>query len=648
MPHSTFAKTTLLLAIGMLAAACSSSDDRSLVVLDVQLGSGAVAPESVHLSASSAGIEVHAADVPWAKATSGILEVGLFIPSGVAGPVSITAKGMSGGAKVLEGALAQPVSLKVGGSVGPFPLVLNPPFVPPPAYDAGVDGASAEAGTPDAAVSDGLALDVGADGSPSEAGIPEVGVADSAGQVDLAFADVVAQDSPLTVDVADATPAVPDGPLVLADGANPGEAGEAGHVPGWEPAQNIENDIINRSYYPVVAVEPVSENVYVAWSENVAVKVRRWNRTSGTWEKTMVPETRGSPQDVTIGADAKGNIILAWGQGDSSLEGVWASRTSDGLSWSPPVHVASRYCWNLRLAVARNGTARAVYTKQAADSSWPLYSAYYDGTSWTENATIVAPDTNNSDQDPNLVVDASGDGILIFDSQSTGVAAVTLTGQTFSAPTTMNPNYSTNYLGSRAIAVNRKGEGVFVWSEYPGANMGIFARTYNPASGWSSVSPSIVSASSIYSVAAAIDEQDNVTILFQQSISTGANVMGIHGTVSGTWGDVAVLETDNVAGNLLTEYAFPKLAIDASGNVLAVWRKDLSTSSTTTYGAYASRFSGGSWLPQFQLGQRTGLEVPEQSVSVADSGFGAASFYFRSETTTTDPEAYNAEVAFFR
>ncbi|HEX7500125.1 MAG TPA: hypothetical protein VF524_07435 [Polyangia bacterium] len=36
------------------------------------------------------------------------------------------------------------------------------------------------------------------------------------------------------------------------------------------------------------------------------------------------------------------------------------------------------------------------------------------------------------------------------------------------------------------------------------------------------------------------------------------------------------------------------------------------------------------------------------NVSVADSGFGAATFYFRSDNTTTDPDAYNATVALYR
>ncbi len=657
MRHFSSARNVLLL--GILAAACSSKDERSLVVVDVQLGSGVTAaPDSVHLSAKSGGNEVKTADVPWSKATNGVLEVGLFISSGVSGEVTISAQGKrQGETQPFLESTDQPATLKVGGSVGPVQLVLSAIAVAP---DGGVD-AGASDGAPDVASTDAIALDAGRDVGLPDGPISETGFVDRANSPDEKAADVGSGDVPSAPDAADTNPVQPDGPPVQPDAPSvqpdAKDAIEAGHVPGWEPAQNIENDVINASYYPVVAVDPVNEHVYVAWSEDTAVKVKRWNRTTGSWEKTIVVESRGGPQDVTIGADAKGNVLLLWGQSqssDSTLVGVWASRTSDGLAWSSPVRITSVYTWHLQLAVARNGTARAVYTKLLDDGTWPLYSAYYDGSAWTENPTMVAPNTDYAEQNPTLVVDASGSGILIFDKEDsngdTGVAAAIFTGQNFSTPTYLNPNYATAQADSRAIAMNRKGEGVFVWSESSGSTVGLSARTYNPSVGWSAVTPPILASDTIGALAVAMDEQDNVTILLQQALASagGLNVMGIHGTVTGSWSDVTVLETDNTAGYLVDEYAMPQLAIDASGNVLAVWRKDLSTSTTTTYGAYASRFSGGSWLPQFKLGLKTGLEVLVVNVSVADSGFGAASFYFRSDNTTTDPDAYNAMVAFYR
>jgi|GEM_PF-5362614 len=647
MLKSNFAKLAFVLFIGALPAACSSSDQRSLVVLDLQLGAGVSAPDSIHLVATASGTtdEVRAADVSWSNPSKSTMQIGLFIPSGVAGPVDIIAQAIRGNIPIAAGSLAS-VALKVGGTVGPHTLVLDLSVVGPAGDDAGVDGGGSvpvgiDAGVPDTTISDAPGADTTL---PQDTGVRDGSTRDVSLSADAADAPPARLDA----DAVDTNPAQPDGSAVGPDAA---DASEAGHVPAWEPGQNVEGDIINSSFYPVVVVEPISENVYVAWIESAAIKVKRWNRTLGAWEQTITVENRGGPQSVQIGADAKGNVLLVWCQNtrgvDTALDGVWASRTTDGLSWSPPVRFGSTGAWGAQLAVARNGTAHVAYSKQGA-SSWPLFTAYYDGTAWAENPTPLDPNTTYEDSLPIVVVSATGDGMVVF-WQNSGAAGSILTGPTVTTPVMLDPNYATTSPGDWGVAMNRKGEGIFVWSESTGPSMVMLARTYNLSTGWSSVSPPIVTSGEIFSVAVAMDEQNNLTIVWQQPLSTGGqNMMGIHGSLTGTWSDITPLETDNVASYLTIEFGYPKVAIDANGDVLAVWRKDLSTSTTTTYGAYASRFTGGTWLAQTPLGLKTGLEVPEINLSVADSGFGAASFYFRSDDPTNDPDAYNAYVAFFR
>jgi hypothetical protein len=370
-----------------------------------------------------------------------------------------------------------------------------------------------------------------------------------------------------------------------------------------------------------------------------------------------VVESRGSPQDASIGADAKGNIILIWCQNLSNptdaMAGTWSSRSTDGVAWSSPVQIATRTTFNGQLAVARNGTARAIYQKQVPNQEYPVFSAYYDGTSWTENPTPIDPITSNSTRDPLLVISATGDGILVMDrpeGSAYAITATTLTGQSAGTPTILNPNHATADFAGRAIAMNRKGEAVFVWSEGSNSQMGLHAKTYGPALGWSTASPAITTSSGMYHIAAALDEQGKVTIAFQQALKSGAmNLMGIHGSVTGSWSDIAVLETDNLASYRTNHYARPSMAIDGSGNVLLAWRKDLGGEEpNTTYGAYASRFANGTWLPQVQLGVKTGLDVPYVNLSVSDNGLGAAAFSYISWSSTTDPDSYSTMVACFR
>lgn len=646
----------LLFGLGLLAGACSSDDERSLVLIDIELGTNVTAPQNVVLTASQAGADVKSATVPWGTAGAGPLKVGFFIPAGVSGSVTIAAKAFTDNVPVAEGKLANEVLLKIGGTVGPLTLVLDIPAVP--GSDGGVD-----TGTTDTAPIGGEVGDSAPDSGPSNAPLDggfEVGASDGprdttvidGGQPDVPAAGDDARDAaPAPADTADTALAPIDtlGPvdttLAPLDTTPPVEVG---HTPTWEPAQNIETDPLNASYAPVVAVDPVNEHVYVAWRENTAVKVRRWNRVSAAWENTITVDDRGEPNGLAIGVDTKGAVMLAWGQNSNgstpTLDGVWMSRTVDGVSFSPAVRITPDPAFDVQLAVARNGTAHAAYGKQGS-SGWPLFTAYYDGSGWTENPTTLDANTSYTDSSPLLALNAAGDGLLVF-RKDWGIAGTVLSGQTFTTPIMLDPNHATASAYDSAVAMNRKGEGIVIWSEASGSNSVLLARTYNPTVGWSSVSPPIVTSSTVASLAVAMDEQGAVTILFQRDLAVGGvNMMGIHGSTSGSWSDVAVLETDNKATYLVDHYGFPKLAIDGSGNVLGVWRKDLSTAGTTTYGAYGTRFAGGSWLPPVQLGLKSGLNVLDVKVAVADSGFGAATFTYISDT---DPESYNVHVAFFR
>jgi hypothetical protein len=216
----------------------------------------------------------------------------------------------------------------------------------------------------------------------------------------------------------------------------------------------------------------------------------------------------------------------------------------------------------------------------------------------------------------------------------------------------LDPNYQTVSAYSPTISVNRKGEGIVVWTEASGSNTVALARSYNPSTGWSSPTPPLVTSSTVATPAVVLDEQGTVTLVWQQhTASGGANLMGKRGTLAGTWSDVTILETDNRAGHsgLVTDYAYPKAAIDGSGNIMVVWRKDLTEGTTTTYGLYAARYASGMWLPQVKLGQKTGFDVPLFNLAVADSGLAAVTFkHINATATTSDPDSYSALAAIFR
>ena len=490
-------------------------------------------------------------------------------------------------------------------------------------------------------------------GAESAPGTPDGGSVDG-GSIDVSAVDANLADVPLPPN---------DGPAVDAPvsdtGADTGEtATDASPSPTWQAASNVENDIIDRSYYPAIAVEPITQNVYVAWAEDSAVKVKRWDRQSGTWGSTKTVEDRDvTTREVAIGADAQGHIIMAWGMDrDTPLAGAWVSRAdnTEAAAWSPPVQIATGIVFYLQLGVSRNGVARLAYMSPPGTNLLGVYVAYFDGTSWTADPTPVldtsSPNNpqNNYWSPPVLAIGGTGDGVVVFDEydadQNLSVGAVNLTGQTKSAPRILDTNL-TESIFYRTVAMNRSSDAVVSW----GDSAGLWVSTYKSGGAWSSPQK-IKGNADCTNIGSALDDQGNLTVAWAQSLSTsGYNAVAIHGQVGGTWSDITPLETDDVASDLdVYKMPFPTLAADAQGNVLAVWSKQIND---TTWGAYARRLQGTTWQPQVQLGQRPNLRAWNPVVAVADSGFGAASFVYFAGTgdgITSDAEAYNVEVAFCR
>ncbi len=642
---------SLLLAFAMASSllACSSSDDdRSLVIVNVVLGPTVEIPAIVRMTATQSSTVVRSADFGWTKPGSRTMQFGLYIPSGVTGQVFLTGVAHDALGQAIATSAPIAVDLVPGAATAPVSMPIGPQD--PAGNDGGLDtGPAADTGatTPEVggpmidagiadrpveATTDGLRLDVPP---------PSQDVEDDAEDAGLAGVD--GGDAPAPEDA-------PQDAAIASDVDNTVD-GSAPPTPSWEAAVNVENDPLDRSYSPVIVVDPVKEHVYVAWVEATTVKVRRWHRGTAAWGDTVVLDTRGDPNGPAIGADANGSVMVLWGQNsgtDTSLDGVWVARTTDGTSWSLPTRIGSGEAFDVNLAVARNGIARAVYNKR--NNGWPLYTAYFDGTAWTENPTPIDPNELSGGSDTRVAVGADGDGLVIY-AKNWGIVASALTGQTFTTPTILDPNYETATGYNHCLAVNRKGDGMVIWTEASGANNVLLGRTYRPGQGWGPVLQPIVSASYVGGTGLALDEEGIATVLWQQPTTSGGNnLLAKRGPASGPWGQATPLETDNVAGRLglVTEYAFPSVAVDASGNVLAVWRKDRSTDAATTYGAYGTRFAGQSWLPETKLGMKTGFDLSGLAVSVADSGFGAATFSYFPKDVAADSDSYNVHVALFR
>jgi len=411
-------------------------------------------------------------------------------------------------------------------------------------------------------------------------------------------------------------------------------------------------------------VDPNSQDAYVGWTESSTVKVKRWNFKTQSWEATKTLETRGSGNGLALGVDGKGNVFAAWYQNsatgsDETLFGVWTTTSADGVAWSPPYHINAGSTWEMKLAVASNGTARILYSMRTTTNVDPLFSAYYDGLTWTSNSAPIYDPKDPYGFNTRLIVNASGDGYALFDMKdsggSTSVGAAVLTGKTGVSTPVVLDELTTGGVWDRDIALNKKGTVVAVWGEYGNSSTILKSKTYNPANGWSASATSIASIDYAGSLVAVLDESDTLTLAWRQTLASNKyNTLTLRGKVNGAWDEVVPLETDNTAGDLGKEDSAPQLAIDGSGNVLVAWRKEINgpdvdsdSANTKTYAIYGSAYRDGAWQTPVSIYQKDGVVGRYPSLSVSEKGFGVVTFYAWSNTST-DPDLYNALVAFYR
>ena len=609
-------RRTLLGLSAVLALACSQ-DKKTLLLVDVSLEPGVPVPTIVTIDvAAVGGASVGAVDFDWSSTKIGAQHFGSYLPDGVVGAVTVMVTGKDNGVAQSRGSTG--ATIEADKTNGPFSLSLRPVAL---GGDAGAEDSGA---TPDVDAS--IGLDGGVDAS----------------IVDAEGVDASAVDE--------------------ASGDGGGDVGvDAAVAPAWESAEDVEKDRVSRSLDPVIAVEPTTENVFVAWRETNKVKVMRYDRKSGTWGAAQTLESRGIPGNMAVGTDASGNIIVAWTQdwstSDPTLPGVWVSQSRDGSAWSPPLQIASGSTLSLSFAMARNGTARMAWSSETGTSQKSVFTAYFDKTSWKVDSTPVVDPSDPADLDaydpePRIMMGGTGDAILVLGvhdaNKLESVGAVSLAASTRGALQILDTDTSHDiFSANRSAAMNVNGEGVVVWPQFISVDTATLNLAYyKPASGWSPVQK-VATGSEFYTPGVTLDANGYVTVAWVQKLAaSGANVMAIHGKVAGTWSEISLLERDNTASSSYSEYAAPMLAADGLGNVLAVWKKKISAD---TFGAYGSRLQGTTWQPEARLGLKTGLKVTSPRVAVADSGFGAATFEYSSlSSTSTDPEAYNVEVAFFR
>lgn len=134
------------------------------------------------------------------------------------------------------------------------------------------------------------------------------------------------------------------------------------------------------------------------------------------------------------------------------------------------------------------------------------------------------------------------------------------------------------------VAFDPTGNAITAWRQNDGTRDNIYANRYIAGTGWGAAELIESDTGAVYDVSLAVDFSGNAIAVWPQSDGTRFNIWSNRYTAGTGWGTAVLIETDNAG------FAYgPKVAVDPSGNAIAVWYQG----DGTRYNIWANRYTVG-------------------------------------------------------
>jgi len=314
----------------------------------------------------------------------------------------------------------------------------------------------------------------------------------------------------------------------------------------------------------------------------LTVRSRTWGTGVSIETADVVVADAGDAINPQVVFDANGNALAVWQQSDGTRYDIWANRyvAATGL-WGAAARIetSADAAYSPQIAIDANGNALAVW--QQSSNIWA--SRYTANTGWGTPVKIqTGTDYAYGVQ---IAIDANGNALAVWIQIDTAVHiwANRYTANTgWGTATTIETNNADN-ADYPQIAFDANGNAMAVWSQSTAAVGSIWANRYTANSGWGVATTIESGAGDAYGPQIAVDASGNALVVWSQTNGTVYSAWANRYS-AGQWGSAALIETndtDSVGG--------PRIAIDASGNAIAVW----SQKSGATNGLWANRYATG-------------------------------------------------------
>jgi hypothetical protein len=322
---------------------------------------------------------------------------------------------------------------------------------------------------------------------------------------------------------------------------------------------------------PQVATDS-SGNAVAVWSQrdengHFNILAASFNGTSWGANAQVIDNAAGKASFPQIAVDRRGNAIAVWHQqAENSVTDIWANRFN-GTTWGTAelIEFIPGAAFNPQIAFDENQDAIVVW-RQTAGAFDNIYAIRFNALGGTWGQTEVIDREDGDASAPKIAFGVgSGDAIAVWQ-QSNGngdsIWANRFNGTTWGTAELIGSEVGN--ASSPQIAINSNVAAIAVWEQQDGIFKSIWANRSNRNGWFEAKSIETGDAGDAFRPQIAIDSSGNAIAVWHQNDSTRNNLWANRfGT---TWGTAKLIETDD-SGSA----TFPQIAIDGSGNGIAVW-----------------------------------------------------------------------------
>ena len=339
---------------------------------------------------------------------------------------------------------------------------------------------------------------------------------------------------------------------------------------------------------PVPLSEPsnqvASPQVAIAGSHVVAVWERHIDRNLIVEESDRDPTTHawGTPTSLStsgrdaqaprIAVDASGSPIAVWASVNLAGWTVQAAYRPAGGTWQAPVSLEGPQAGTAAPDVVLDTTGRAVAVwASTSGSGWRVHAASRgtDGF-WSQATAISGPDATGSIA-PQLALEGTNDVTAVW-SRSLGTSSVLESATRSAATGAWSPARQLFPTGPDAfapqIAVNKRGDGVIVWTSSDQSGLSVVASVRPAGRAWGPPTVLATATSGAVAPQVAIDARGDALAVWTHSTGGFSRVQAANRTAgSGAW---SAPRTLSKAG---TDALTPQVALDNEGDGAISWAR---------------------------------------------------------------------------